>query len=59
METPFGLIAVVQRECLKPFSCLVGSLKPFTALGIRPGMDVLLDKNGLDIPQTELVVDGD
>ena len=20
METPFGLIAVVQRECLKPFS---------------------------------------
>ena len=57
METPFGLIAVVQRECLNPFSCLVGSLKPFTALGIRPGMDVLLDKNGLDIPQTELVVD--
>ena len=36
METPFGLIAVVQRECLKPFSCLVGSLTIFICIAFTP-----------------------
>lgn len=57
IETPFGLIALVQRDCLKPFSCLVGGLKPFSAMNIRPGMPVLLGQSGFDIPDTELEVD--
>lgn len=57
IETSFGLIALVQRDCLKPFSCLVGGLKPFSAMNIRPGMPVLLGQSGFDIPDTELEVD--
>lgn len=57
VETPFGLVALVQRECLKPFSCVVGGVKPFPAMNIRPGMQVLLGQNGFDIPDTELEVD--
>ncbi len=57
IETSFGLIALVQRDCLKPFSCLVGGLKPFSAMNIQPGMPVLLGQSGFDIPDTELEVD--
>lgn len=57
IDTPFGLIALVQRDCLKPFSCLIGGVKPFPAMNIRPGMPVLLGQSGFDIPDTELEVD--
>lgn len=57
VETPFGLVALVQRDCLKPFSCLIEGIKPFPAMHIQPDMQVLLGQSGFDIPDTELEVD--
>lgn len=57
IDTPFGLVSLLQRECLRPFSLLVSSLQPFSALELDVGMEVLLSKVGVDIPGTKLEID--
>ena len=57
IETSFGIVSVQNAGALRPFSCYVSGVQPFTALELRQGMDVLLDKKGIAIPDGEFYVD--
>ena len=57
IETSFGIVSVLNAGALQPFSCYVSGIQPFTAMNLQPGMDVLLDKKGIDIPDGEFSVD--
>lgn len=57
IETAFGVVSVVNAGALQPFSCYVSGIQPFTAMGLRSGMDVLLDKKGIAIPDGDFSVD--
>ena len=57
IETSFGIVSVQNAGALRPFSCCVSGVQPFTALELRTGMDVLLDKKGIAIPDAEYYVD--
>ena len=51
IETSFGVVSILNGGALQPFSCFVSGIQPFT------GMDVLLDKKGISIPDAEFSVD--
>jgi hypothetical protein len=57
IETAFGIVCVLNAGALQPFSCLVSGIQPFTAMNFQQGMDVLLDKKGIDIPDADFSVD--
>ena len=57
IETAFGMVGVQNSGALQPFSCYVSGVQPFTAMDIKSGMDVLLDKKGIDIPDVDFSVD--
>lgn len=57
IETSFGIVSVQNAGALRPFSCYISGVQPFTALELRMGMDVLLDKKGIAIPDGEFYVD--
>ena len=57
IETVFGIVSVLNAGALQPFSCFVSGIQPFTAMNFQPGMDVLLDKRGIDIPDGDFSVD--
>lgn len=57
IETAFGIVTLQNAGALLPFSCFVSGVQPFTAMEIKPGMDVMLDKKGIDIPDGDLFVD--
>ena len=57
IETVFGIVSVVNAGALQPFSCLVAGVQPFTSMELRTGMDVLLDKKGVAIPDGDFFVD--
>lgn len=57
IETSFGVVSILNGGALQPFSCFVSGIQPFTAMEIRSGMDVLLDKKGISIPDAEFSVD--
>ncbi len=57
IATPFGVVSILNAGALQPFSCFVSGIQPFTAMDIRSGMDVLLDRKGISIPDAEFSVD--
>ena len=57
IETAFGIVSIVNAGALQPFSCFVSGIQPFTAMNLQPGMDVLLDRKSIDIPDGDLSVD--
>ena len=57
IETTFGIVSVLNAGALQPFSCFVGGIQPFTAMELQVGMDVLLDKKGIAIPDADFYVD--
>lgn len=57
ITTPFGIVSILNAGALQPFSCFVSGIQPFTAMDIRLGMDVLLDRKGISIPDAEFSVD--
>ena len=57
IETTFGVVGIQNAGALQPFCCLVSGIQPFTAMDITSGMDVLLDKKGIAIPDAEFSVD--
>ena len=57
IETAFGTVSILNAGALQPFSCFVSGIQPFTAMNLRSGMDVMLDKRGIDIPEGEFSVD--
>lgn len=57
IETNFGIVSVQNAGALQPFSCFVSGIQPFSAMDIQPGMDVLLDKKGIVIPDADFSVD--
>ena len=57
IETAFGTVSILNAGALQPFSCFVSGIQPFTAMNLRPGMDAMLDKRGIDIPEGEFTVD--
>ena len=57
IETTFGIVSVLSAGALQPFSCFVGGIQPFTAMELKTGMDVLLDKKGIAIPDADFSVD--
>lgn len=58
IETPFGVITLLDStQPLQPFSCTLNPMKPFTALSIREGDEVLLEKESILIPTAEFGVD--
>ena len=57
IETTFGIVSVLNSGALQPFSCFVSGIQPFTAMDLRQGMDVLLDRKGIDIPEGDFSVD--
>ena len=57
IETAFGTVSILNAGALQPFSCFVSGIQPFTAMNLRPGMDAMLDKRGIDIPEGEFAVD--
>lgn len=57
IETAFGIVSIVNAGALQPFSCFVSGIQPFTAMNLQPGMDVLLDRKSIDIPDGDFSVD--
>ena len=57
IETSFGIVSVLNAGALQPFSCFVSGIQPFTAMGLQSGMDVLLDRKGIAIPDGDFAVD--
>ena len=57
IATAFGVVSILNAGALQPFSCFVSGIQPFTAMEIRSGMDVLLDRKGISIPDAEFSVD--
>ncbi len=57
IETTFGVVSVLNAGALQPFSCFVSGIQPFTAMDLKTGMDVLLDKKGIAIPDADFSVD--
>lgn len=57
IETAFGTVSVQNAGALQPFSCFVSGIQPFTAMTLSSGMDVLLDKKGIAIPDGDFSVD--
>ncbi len=57
IETAFGTVSIVNAGALQPFSCFVSGIQPFTAMDLHTGMDVLLDKKGIAIPDGDFSVD--
>ena len=57
IETNFGVVSIVNSGSLQPFSCYVSGIQPFTAMNLKTGMDVLLDKKGIEIPDGDFSVD--
>ena len=57
IETNFGIVSVLNAGALQPFSCFVSGVQPFTAMELKTGMDVLLDKRGIAIPDGDFSVD--
>ncbi len=57
ISTAFGIVSVQNAGALQPFSCRISGVQPFTAMELRPDMDVLLDKKGIDVPEGEFSVD--
>ena len=55
--TNFGTVSVVNAGVLHPFSCSVSGIQPFTAMELQTGMDVLLDKKGIAVPDADFSVD--
>ncbi len=55
--TNFGTVSVLNAGALQPFSCSVSGIQPFTAMNLQTGMDVLLDKKGIAIPDGDFSVD--
>ncbi len=55
--TNFGTVSVLNAGALLPFSCFVSGIQPFTAMDLQTGMDVLLDKKGIAIPDADFSVD--
>ena len=57
IETTFGTVSVLNAGALQPFSCFVSGIQPFTAMELHTGMDVLLDRKGITIPDADFSVD--
>lgn len=57
IDTTFGVVSVLNAGALQPFSCLVTGVQPFTAMGLEAGMDVLLDRKTIAIPDGDFSVD--
>lgn len=57
IETAFGTVSVLNAGALQPFSCFVSGIQPFTAMELKTGMDVLLDKKGIAVPDADFSVD--
>lgn len=57
IETGFGTVSVQNGGALQPFSCFVSGVQPFTAMDLKTGMDVMLDRKGIDIPDADFTVD--
>ena len=57
IETGFGIVSILNAGALQPFSCFVSGIQPFTAMAVATGMDVLLDKKGIAIPDADFSVD--
>lgn len=57
IDTAFGTVSVQNTGALQPFSCFVSGIQPFTAMNLTSGMDVLLDKKGIAIPDGDFSVD--
>lgn len=57
IETAFGIVCVLNAGALQPFSCIVSGIQPFTAMELKTGMDVLLDRRVIAIPDADFSVD--
>ena len=57
IETSFGIVSVQNAGALQPFSCFVSGIQPFTALELKTGMDVLLDRKVIAVPDADFSVD--
>ncbi len=57
VETTFGTVSILSAGALQPFSCFVSGIQPFTAMELKQGMDVLLDKRGIAVPDADFSVD--
>ena len=57
IETTFGIVSVLNAGSLQPFSCIVSGIQPFTAMELKTGMDVLLDRRVIAIPDVDFSVD--
>ena len=57
VETAFGTVSLVSGGALQPFSCRISGVQPFTAMGFETGMDVLMDKKGIAVPDMDFYVD--
>ena len=55
--TAFGTVSVLNAGALQPFSCYISGVQPFTAMELHTGMDVLLDKKGIAVPDADFSVD--
>ena len=55
--TPFGMVNLLRGGSLLPFSCTISGLQPFTAMGLKQGMDASLSDIGIEVPDAAFFVD--
>lgn len=58
IETEFGIVSLLTNtDCLHPFSCIVGAIRPFTQLNIHVDDEVLIENEAIKFPSAELAID--
>lgn len=58
IQTEFGIVSLLTNtDCLHPFSCVVGAIRPFTQLNIKVDDEVLIADEAIKFPSADLAID--
>lgn len=58
IQTEFGIVTLLTgTDCLQPFSCIVGAIRPFNQLGIAVDDEVIIQNEAIQFPSADLAID--
>ncbi|MDD3401136.1 MAG: DUF2877 domain-containing protein [Eubacteriales bacterium] len=58
IQTEFGIVSLLTNtDCLHPFSCIVGAIRPFNQMNIHTDDEVLIENEAIKFPKADLAID--